>query len=69
METQNEKKGLTKLKKYLLENDIKQSELAEKTGLKIPQISGLASGRRKDCFLSTARKIANALGQTVDALF
>lgn len=50
----------------LKQKDMKQKVLAEKTGLTQTTISMICNG--KSCSEETARKIATALGVTVDEL-
>ena len=55
------------IKKHREEKKLKQSELAEKSGLRQPQLSRLEAGVHSPSF-KTLEKIANALGVTVGDL-
>lgn len=54
------------IKHSLIDRGMKQKDLAEKTELNRNTISAVCSG--KSCSEGTARKIAEALGVTVDDL-
>jgi transcriptional regulator with XRE-family HTH domain len=62
-------KRRTKLRLYLREHKITQTKLAELADMEIYQISNIASGKQKDILLSTAKRICNALGTTLDEVF
>lgn len=48
---------------------ISQKELAQASGLEAYQISNIITGKYKDLLMSTAKKICNALGVTLDEAF
>lgn len=54
------------IKHALIDRGMKQKDLAEKTGISKSTISMICNG--KSCTEDTARKIAEALGVTVDDL-
>ncbi len=62
-------KKLTKLRMILFEKNISQKELAELTNMECCQISKIVSGTQKTLMLDSAKKIAKALGVTVDEAF
>lgn len=62
-------KKLTKLRMILFEKNISQKELAELTNMEYCQISKIVSGTQKTLMLDSAKKIAKALGVTVDEAF
>lgn len=57
-----------KLKEYLNEREISQSELVLKAGIGHSTLSQYLNGVRDDVNFDTARKIAKALGITLDEL-
>lgn len=57
------------LKEYRLKHGFSQKELSEKSGVSRSIISGLESGRVTVTTNLTMRKIANALGETVESIF
>lgn len=54
------------IKHALIDRDMKQKDLAEKSGITRSTICAICGG--KSCTEATARKIAAALGVTVDEL-
>lgn len=54
------------IKHALIDRDMRQKDLAEKAGITRATISSICGGKR--CSETTARKIAEALGVTVDML-
>lgn len=55
-----------KLKTALIKQDLRQSQLADATGLSKGTIAGVANG--KSCSLKTAEKIAEALNIPLEKL-
>lgn len=45
------------------------TKLAQLSDLEIYQVSKIASGMQKDLLMSTAKKICNALGESLDTVF
>ena len=58
----------TNLDKFLQEKEITYSNLAEEAGISFSTLKTLMASSGKDCNLSTAIKLAKALGITVDEL-
>lgn len=56
------------LDRFIAEKDITYSNLSEKAGISISTLKTLMASNGKDCNLSTAIKLAKALGITVDEL-
>ena len=61
--------GQTKLRACITERGLTQEQVAKLSNVEIYQISKLASGVSRDCLLSTAKKICNALNKTLDEAF
>jgi len=60
---------LTPLQFHLQKLNMSQSELARQCGLGNYQVSQLATGIRKDCLISTAKKICRVLNCKLDDIF
>ncbi len=58
-----------KVKEILFDNRIKLSELAEKCNVSPSQITNILSKEKNDMFLSTAMKLCNATGKSLDVIF
>ena len=54
------------LDKFLQEREITYSNLAEEAGISFSTLKTLMASSGKDCNLSTAIKLAKALGITID---
>lgn len=63
------KKKRTRLKRILGYKGLTQRDLAEMTGIQMYKISQLCTGKNIDIYLSNAKKIAYALGLTLDDVF
>ncbi|HWY13072.1 MAG TPA: helix-turn-helix transcriptional regulator [Bacteroidia bacterium] len=61
--------GETKLKKILLEKRMMQKDLAKLANVEVYQISQIASGKKTNIMLDTAKRICNALNKTLDEVF
>ena len=59
----------TRLKILLAQRGMSQKDLAEIAGLEMYQVSLLCSGKQKNLMLETAKKIAYALGVSLDEAF
>lgn len=59
----------TRLRMMIRKRGVTQKKLADMANLEVYQISQLASGIRKDCLLSTAKKICAVLKCTIDQAF
>ena len=62
-------KKITKLKRILFEKGVTQKDLADITNMENCQISNIVSGNQKNIMLDSAKKIAKALGVTLDDAF
>jgi transcriptional regulator with XRE-family HTH domain len=62
-------KKKTRLKKILMYKGITQKELSDMTGIKTYKISALCIGKTNNLYLTNAKKIAYALGLTLDDVF
>ena len=63
------KKRFTRLKKILIERKMTQKELSKITDVAEYKISQLASGTISNIYLTTAKKICEVLGVTLDDAF
>ena len=59
----------TRLKILLAQRGMTQKDLAEIAGIEVYQVSLLCTGKQKNLMLDTAKKIAYALGVTIDEAF
>lgn len=57
------------LKDIRLDKRLSQERLAEMIGTRATRICDIERYRRKDCLVTTALKLANALDTTVEQLF
>lgn len=60
---------VSKLRIILVKRGISQKELSELTGIAYYTISNLCSGKKTNIHLDNARKIASALGLTLNDVF
>ena len=60
---------MTRLKKILLDRNISQKHIARKSEVAEYKISQLCSGKSKDLYISTAKKICKALDCSFDDAF
>ena len=60
---------MTRLKKVLNDNEMKQKELAKLSDVAEYKISQLCMGKSKDLFLSTAQRICEVLNVSLDDAF
>jgi DNA-binding Xre family transcriptional regulator len=63
------KKRFTRLKKILIEKKMTQKELSKISDVAEYKISQLASGTISNIYLTTAKKICEVLGVTLDDAF
>jgi len=63
------KQPSSRLKVLLAKKGYTQSDLSSLTGIQRYQISQICSGKRKNIYLDTAKKIALALDVTLDEAF
>ena len=57
-----------RMRQRRLQMGLSQGELARRTGIPTPRLSEFENGVRPDMTLSTALKLARALGMSLDAL-
>ncbi len=67
--TQERKKNNTAISAVLAKRQMSPSDLARKSDLEKAQIYNIVNGIQTDMLLSTAKKIANALGESLDTCF